>query len=636
MPILAYFRNTYIKLSLKRGKMAVGNVIDWARGEISGLVQILATQPSFQPGPVPKVLLKQFTNEGIDPRRVQQWVVAEDEHFSWFKDGAADPSPETKYYQEFLWRQFSSHLAPIFVEGPTKEIMLHIQGSYEQSSTNQLRLAMTMSKMSTTLRAGVDPDVFAVVAENMRGQDLSFPVASGYAGDRADYLSMMFPVYDWMKFVSSPGVELDKVDARAVVDNFIDLADDDLSSGSYVTKFGQDGQVREEIISVLKSGKLEHLLQEGASNLGLTGQEIDFIMKKFGDDFSPTLTYGGGPYFSVETISTPHELSRMVRILNQQEYNKRDDGSINVDLLEECSNLTEDLQDKLNVVTGFIGEGGNRRCYSGRSFGLSPVPVVASVMKRGRIRPHAARAEAKTLIALDHSGIVNYLDSGILVDGRPYLIMKKGETLYDHLKEHGSLTPQEFAKVFSGPDGVLGALRYAHGRSTPVYHGDLTPRNILIARNEDGEIIASKVADWESTVFEEEEGHNSLGSPAYMYPLQDVDPMKRDIFGLGVSMSISLLGYHPTMNKPLEELRTNSDPVKRAALEQENREAYVRWKGDSDAVLQTVTDIQEVLGHSVAAHIVYGMLCHKPVFSHYPLPYDQIDQSISDMVKASP
>lgn len=90
--------------------------------------------------------------------------------------------------------------------------------------------------------------------------------------------------------------------------------------------------------------------------------------------------------------------------------------------------------------------------------------------------------EVSALQRMQHRGIVQYLDAGVLPDGRPFLVMPLivGQNLRD------ATDPEDFQLALARMTAVVEAVGYAHRNQ--VLHRDLKPANILV-RESDGQPI---------------------------------------------------------------------------------------------------------------------------------------------------
>ena len=132
--------------------------------------------------------------------------------------------------------------------------------------------------------------------------------------------------------------------------------------------------------------------------------------------------------------------------------------------------------------------------------------------------------EMKLIGRLNHTHIVNLIDSGQLEDHRPYMVLEfvEGEPLSALLDREGALPTRDAIRLMSQ---VLDALGYAHEQG--VIHRDLKPGNVFLCHVA-GEDDHVKVMDFGiARVIEADENQGHLtktgmtqGTPAYMAPEQ--------------------------------------------------------------------------------------------------------------------
>lgn len=165
--------------------------------------------------------------------------------------------------------------------------------------------------------------------------------------------------------------------------------------------------------------------------------------------------------------------------------------------------------------------------------------------------------EARAVAKLHSDYVVGIVDSGSLVDGRPYFVMERllGQDLRRLLASAPQL-PVERA-VNLAIDVCLG-LHVAHGAG--LVHRDLKPENLFITRTDDGR-DRCKVLDFGVVKLAEQEQTQPgalLGTARYMAPEQvtsgaDVGP-SADLFALGVILYRCLSGEHPFAADSLERV----------------------------------------------------------------------------------
>lgn len=140
------------------------------------------------------------------------------------------------------------------------------------------------------------------------------------------------------------------------------------------------------------------------------------------------------------------------------------------------------------VVRGLLGEGAQGATYdahdtvSGRSVAIKRFDVRGA---RSWKDVELAEREARVLATLDHPLVPRYFEH-FEEDGALYLVMEKveGETLEAIIRRDGPLSEAEARRFLASVDR---ALTYLHGRSVPVIHRDIKPRNVI--RRPDGSYV---------------------------------------------------------------------------------------------------------------------------------------------------
>lgn len=139
--------------------------------------------------------------------------------------------------------------------------------------------------------------------------------------------------------------------------------------------------------------------------------------------------------------------------------------------------------------------------------------------------------------------------------GMVYLIMEYAK--FGTLKDK-RLSEVQIASAFKQ---VIAGLKYLHGRG--IVHQDLKPSNILLFA--DGVV---KIGDF-GIGHSFQSAEMVVGTPAYQAPeffddYEDLDPVKEDIWSLGVSMYEAFYGCLPFVGETVFEIATN---VKNTPLE---------------------------------------------------------------------
>jgi serine/threonine-protein kinase len=153
------------------------------------------------------------------------------------------------------------------------------------------------------------------------------------------------------------------------------------------------------------------------------------------------------------------------------------------------------------------------------------------------------RAEARTMAALNHPGIVDVYDYGHS-DGVAYLVMQyvQGEALSDLLDQLGPLAPGHTMRVVAQAGDALHAA-HVHG----IVHRDVKPANLLI--RPDGRLALSDfgIALSPHAAALTDAGE-MMGTASYLAPEQvsggPVTPAT-DVYALGVVAYQCLAGHRP-------------------------------------------------------------------------------------------
>jgi eukaryotic-like serine/threonine-protein kinase len=134
-----------------------------------------------------------------------------------------------------------------------------------------------------------------------------------------------------------------------------------------------------------------------------------------------------------------------------------------------------------------LGEGAMGAVYEGRHQLIGKrvaIKVLKGTGEDGRVAAKRLLEEARAVNAVDHKGIVDIFDAGLLPDGRPYLVMELliGRSLHDEVKRSKVGLPLRL--VFHVLRGVLDALVSAHRAG--VIHRDLKASNVFLVEQPEG------------------------------------------------------------------------------------------------------------------------------------------------------
>jgi serine/threonine protein kinase len=165
--------------------------------------------------------------------------------------------------------------------------------------------------------------------------------------------------------------------------------------------------------------------------------------------------------------------------------------------------------------------------------------------------------ECQLLASLSHPGILPYLATGQVDDGRYYLLTEhfEGGTLADRLKRQGPLSPKEVGALV-GP--LAEALDYVHEKG--VVHRDLKPDNVLLVGSGDGlkpVLIDFGLAHFQGKKTVRTSAGQLLATPEYAAP-ECVQGKKADarsdLYALGIMLYEALTGAPPFVGTDLSKL----------------------------------------------------------------------------------
>jgi eukaryotic-like serine/threonine-protein kinase len=214
-----------------------------------------------------------------------------------------------------------------------------------------------------------------------------------------------------------------------------------------------------------------------------------------------------------------------------------------------------------------LGEGGMGAVYLAEHPGIGR-RVAVKVLHKNYTRDEHLLArflnEARAANAIRHPNIIEILDSGMLADGTPFLVMEllEGESLGTRLRQNGALpiaTAVDFAYQ------TASALGAAHAKG--IVHRDLKPDNLFVVPDpHDSHRERVKVLDFGIAKLQQGSVADSvktrtgtlMGTPIYMSPEQcrgtrAVDH-RSDIYSLGVIFYEMLAGQPPFVSEGFGDL----------------------------------------------------------------------------------
>jgi serine/threonine protein kinase len=205
----------------------------------------------------------------------------------------------------------------------------------------------------------------------------------------------------------------------------------------------------------------------------------------------------------------------------------------------------QQLQAGRYTVCGLLGEGAQGKTFeatdaqTGRTVAIKRYDVRGA---RSWKEVELAEREARVLATIDHPNVPRYVEH-FEEDGALFLVMEKveGETLEALLARDGALPEAEVRRFLSSADR---AFSYLHGRSSPVVHRDVKPRNVI--RRPDGSYVFVDFGAV-SELFMRRSGSTVAGTLGYMAPeqLQGRALPATDVYAVGATALAALTGLDP-------------------------------------------------------------------------------------------
>ncbi len=172
--------------------------------------------------------------------------------------------------------------------------------------------------------------------------------------------------------------------------------------------------------------------------------------------------------------------------------------------------------------------------------------------------------EARAANAIRHPNIIEILDSGVLADRTPYLVMEllEGEPLSARIKRVGPLPLNE---IFDFSYQTASALSAAHAKG--IVHRDLKPDNLFVVPDPHDETRERmKVLDFGIAKLQQQSTADSfktrtgtlMGTPIYMSPeqcrgIRAIDH-RTDVYSLGVIIYEMVVGHPPFVSEGFGDL----------------------------------------------------------------------------------
>ncbi len=224
--------------------------------------------------------------------------------------------------------------------------------------------------------------------------------------------------------------------------------------------------------------------------------------------------------------------------------------------------LGQVIADRYHLVK-VVGRGGMGVVYRAEDTRLGGRPCAVKLLLGTSMDPEEAERferEVRIISRLRSQHVVQVLDTGILADGRRFIVMEllEGLPLSTMLKRMGSLPPDRAVTLIRG---VLAGLAEAH--ETGVVHRDLKPANVFVCQTRTGDEVV-KVLDFgiakdtrSATARDLTAASILIGTPKYMAPeqfLKEPADERTDLYAAGLLFYQMLAGAPPfTDESPVPE-----------------------------------------------------------------------------------
>lgn len=216
--------------------------------------------------------------------------------------------------------------------------------------------------------------------------------------------------------------------------------------------------------------------------------------------------------------------------------------------LEELEDIDVDFPVEHFKPVEEIGRGGSGVVFRSQDRRLQNIVAIKILQNFDPEQVVSFQTEAKITALLKHENIIQIRDIGLVNETTPYMVLEyvAGLNLTDYILQSG---PLDWLSTVELAKQIASAIQYAHDQD--IYHRDITPRNILLTKDSDGEILA-KVIDFGVASYQqrmedrvEYQGLTLAGTPGYLCPDQAAGlkyDASCDIYSIGCVIYEALTG----------------------------------------------------------------------------------------------
>jgi serine/threonine protein kinase len=235
------------------------------------------------------------------------------------------------------------------------------------------------------------------------------------------------------------------------------------------------------------------------------------------------------------------------------------------------------LGDRFELETEPIGSGGFADVYRAVDLEDPDLVVAVKILREPESKEAKKRfrRELKLLVGVDHPNVIPVIEYGMDSADRPWYAMPLAQgSLFDSLPEVAARGDE----IFKAINQIGGGLSYLHNLDSPIYHRDLSPRNVL--KTYEGKWAISDFGLAREALRQSTMTGSSVafGQWLYVAPEQHVGlkhaETPADIYSLGRVLHAMVIGRDPapgesppteTMFRHVIRTATRQDPADRYA-----------------------------------------------------------------------